>query len=1184
MRSPHDTLSFFAMERNLVLQAGAGTGKTHALVTLALHLLSGANARRAPVAPARLVALTFTEKAGAEMRERLQRRLAPLADGVDLGTCEPELSQTLAALSLPAPAPEFWRRLRRDVALATVGTFHSFCALQLRRFAPQAGLDPGFSVLDEEESRALFDEAVDGHVRRLLAQRDPSVRALVEELGLSDDRGSGLLDLARAILGRLSEEGLAPSALLAPRFDDAVAAARFAQAAGSARVSLASFASMPPRALARLGNVPAEMDALLQGLAPTEAEGRLEKLRALRKSFRKPAGDDGAPVAAFDGMLENLRAALAGVRAAPLGRAFIEVLEGIETRFREAKASRDALDFSDLQRMLRDLLLRDPGARRELKGRIDALLVDEFQDTSRLQLDLVGLLAESREAEAPADGLSTPVTWAPGLLCVVGDRKQSIYEFRGADVAVFGSLESSLGGGAGARTERLQRSYRSRPRLVGLVNELFRRAMSTAVEPFEVAFGDGDALLPARKDPAPEDEAPLAELLESAGENAQAQRADEADRVAARIARMLEDPTDATRVREPDGSLRRVLGRDVTLLFRRLTNLDVYRRALAARGLAHVVVGGGGFFEALEVLDAWSLLKVLDDPWDAVASAAVLRSPWCALSDPSLARLALGADGPPRTVTVGRLLAGAPVLDPPEASRLEKLLHFVRRWRAEFDRLGTARLLTLACEELNYLEVAAGGDEPQAVAANLGKLRGVLERLESRSSTPRGALRAFTERIRDGRREAGAAVAEESDPHSIRLMSIHQAKGLEFPVVFVADCGATENPDAARIAFDREGGLGLNVRLADGDLVATPELDAVRVRRQARTRAESLRLLYVAATRARDFLVFSGARRKGSWFELVEPLARTLVRHLPPELPVPAAGSPGPPVKAPLPGPDEGPRLDLVVNVTTVTATVTRLQDFAQCPEKYRLRHEVGLHEHGGAALEDGQDEELDTPLDVFARGTLAHRLLEVADFPRATPSDLRSRLDGLLRAEGHDPQRPEIQEVRDDVLAFLRTEFAQTLARLPAARRLREMPFLLCVDLGEGRRLQLKGQVDLVALTADGVRIVDYKHAHRRASAAEAYGFQLATYAVAVQHMLGDNPLPVQVGLAFLRDHGGPVACETLEPAVLAAHRERLAVLGRELVGAYSRQRWPRRERAYCDALGCGYRARCFPGERPSP
>lgn len=1168
-------LPHWAMGQNLVLQAGAGTGKTHALVTLALHLLSGANARGKPVPPSRLVALTFTEKAGAEMRDRLDRRMAPLADGAALEDREPELARTFAVLGQKPPSAAFWAKARRDLTLCTVGTFHSFCAAELRRLAATVGLDPSFTVLDDSDARALFIEASEAAVFEALVSNDESVRALVDEYGLDAERPKGLILLAREVLEKLFEDGIAPATLDDGRFDDVIA--HRALAAALERLKEAT------NKLSGNANLEAAREELRTALSESTttdeaAELLLHRVRTLRKSFRKPRGDAGLAVETLDTATEDFATSVAGLRTAPLGRAFVRLLVDIDARYRQAKEAQDALDFSDLQRTLRDLLAGNAQTRADVKARIDALLVDEFQDTSRLQLDLVALLAEERSvtASVASTGAAASVTFEPGLLCVVGDRKQSIYEFRGADVAVFSTLVEATTGkraqGRPARIERLSKSWRSRPALVHFVNELFKQSMPLASEPFEVAFEAGDALIPQMEESST---GPLVEVLEAQGSRAEEHRADEAERIAARIDELLHDPARSLSVRDRKG-WRPVEGRDLALLFRRLTNLDVYRQALARRGLAHVVVGGSGFYESLEVSDAWAFLRVLVDPHDALAMATVLRSNFCLLGDTELVRWSL-AKGRPRSPTLEALRRDSNVGEGQQ--RLDALLRFVARYAPELDRLGCVEVLSRGIDELDYLAVAAVQTDAEQAAANLVELERVLADLERRESTSTGVVRALGERIREGRRAPGAPASEESDPRAIRLMTIHQSKGLEFPVVFICDAGAKETADTDPVAYERDLGLALSVRALDGGRLAGPGLAPVRARKAARAAAESLRLLYVAATRAKDHLFFTGARTKGSWMERVAALpehVRTgdvdITRAFAQEKP--ASPSAVPAFKETALGP---------LAVTEATVTVTRLQDFGLCPERYRLRHDLGLDEHPPALVltADGDEETGDASLGALERGTLSHRLLERFDFAPLSAEERRERLDTLIRAEGYSASEAGVLSLRADVEAFLDTPDAHALGK--ATRRLRELPFFLRIGLDDGRAIAVKGQIDLVALDASGIRVVDYKQSRATSLPEDAYDFQLLCYALAARELTAGASLPLETSVVFLADRGA-IRTKRLTPDDIAAFEQRLRTLGASLLDAYALNAWSRRSRSFCDAIRCGYRSRCFGRSSDSP
>jgi ATP-dependent helicase/nuclease subunit A len=1152
-----DSLPPWAMARNLVLQAGAGTGKTHALVTLALHVLSGATAKRTPVPPSRLVALTFTEKAGAEMRERLQRRITPLANGTPLHEAEPELNATFERLGLPTPGADVWQRIRRDIAFATIGTFHSFCAFQLRRLAPFVGLDPAFEVLDDDEARALFEDATEGYILSALAAGEAGVRALVDEFGLTSDRPRGLIELTRDVLVQLEEDGRLPKSLDDGRFSDALAAENLVKAVDRMQDAVADLILPASKTKGGFADLLREFQHVADSLAPASVEKDVERLTLLRKQLVKPRGDAGAAVARFDDALGELRVAAAGVRVAPLARSFLEVMTAVEQRYSAAKRTRNAVDFSDLQRLFRNALRDDPAARRDMKARIDTLLVDEFQDTSRLQLDIVAMLSEARagEAELGVSEIAEAVRWEAGFLCIVGDRKQSIYEFRGADVSVFSRLREQLTRpelqASAARVEYLQRSYRSRPRLVSLVNALFKQAMPSNGLPFEVAFTEGDALTPTLDE---EVTRPLGQLLQAVGTKAEDHRPDEAKRIAAHIDALLHDPKERLDVRGQgaDAQWRAAEGRDIVLLFRRLTNVNIYRAALSERGIPHVLVGGGGFYATQEVLDAWALLRSLDDPTDAVASNALLRSPWCTLSDESISLLALVKNGEItaiRGVTLQRLLEQRPKLeDRGEQARLDALLDFVEPLLKGLDRLGAARTLSLALEELDYLAVVA----PQSIAANLDKLLNILNRLEQRHTTPRGVVRTFTERIWFSHREPEAASTEESNPRCVRLMTIHQAKGLEFPIVILPECGASDPNETSRIGFERDLGLALNVRLESEQLSSGPGLDEIRGRLMARRRAESLRLFYVALTRARDHVVVSGVPGRSSWFDLFAALGDDHVRRVDvdPTIPPRAPDVEETPVTSP-----EDWQAPARLSVTQLRATVGQLSEFRTCPERFRLRHVIRLHDRDNDPIDERP---------------LSHELLDKIDPSLEEPALRRAQLDALLTAEGRMPSRPEVAAARAEAEAMLGTRFAAEAAQLPPQQQLRGVPYSFRLALDEEQQLTISDRLDWALLTGGSARLVRYT----AASEADA-SFALMTGALVLRKLL-NGALPIEAATASLKPED-EIALRPMPVADLDAQETRLRKLGGEFLDSHATDTWARRERTFCDSITCGYRTRCF-------
>ena len=1020
----------FHLAQSAVIQAGAGTGKTHSLITLCLHLLAGIG-RAEPLAPARLWAVTFTEKAAAELKGRLRERidrLTALEDPAEVALLEPELS-----LSPALPGAAHWRRVRRDLGLSQIGTIHGLCGQLLRRHAAAAGVDPNFSMLDENDARRFLAEACENATLEALEgragpEREQAARRLCAELNFRGGGrfGRGLAEELAALLSSLGESGRRVSEL----FTATTGLSARSAAAGDerARAELAfaidalDFAARAAggkrgpsvtaqRALDAVAHFRRVGSAALAGTAPGELANAWAALRPTTAQLRKGSGPVAEAAGKAKDALEALLEADAQVRSSALALDLSLLADGALDRYRERKRRSVALDFDDLTRLTRDLLARDLAVRRGEKARLGVLLVDEFQDTSRAQLELFGWLVEgtASEGRAPAgSGLPGAQPVARGALVVVGDRKQSIYEFRGADVAGAQAFAAQvqLDGG---QLHLLRESRRSRPALVQLSNALFAAALELSAQPFDTHFTEGEDALTAHR-PAGEP-GPCAELLDVSGPGVEA----EAEVVARRIAALLA-PGAPERVRDRDELPRPVRGGDIAVLLRRFTNVETFRRALLARRIPHLVLKGRGFHGAREVLDLVALLDLAADPDDAMALATVLRSPLGPVSDSGLVLLARGprssrdgAGQPPRTGQhlERRVLEdedARAALDPDDAEAVARIASLTRQLAAEVDRLGPAALLEGVLAETDYVACCAGGLYGEQAAANVEKLVSQARVHELRGGSVRSFLAQLRQLAEEEVSEPDAAVVEERDPHAVRLLTVHAAKGLEFPVVFVPECASPVVwPQTGNLAVEPDLGLALKVRGADGKWHWGPHGRAVQDRKQLREAAQSRRLLYVAATRARDLLVFSGraAPKQESWRSWIDQVLpscvelgllrvlpdggasvtsatarRALVERFPSLLDqlvaaggrTPAGGlepagslePQGSPVAAPPPDEGDGAARALVAQITsagrgaqpTVSAAVTQIADACACPRRYQLLHELRLEERPDHQLE----------------------------------------------------------------------------------------------------------------------------------------------------------------------------------------------------------------------------------------
>ena len=1212
-----DGLGPLALEQNLAIMAGAGAGKTYSLITIGLHLLSGARAEPTPLQPAELCLLTFTDKAAAEMRSRLRERLDALATGEARASDEADLRASFAALGRSFPGPEFWRRVRDDLGSAWIGTFHSLCAQLLRRAPAGFGVDPSFKLLDEREATLLRRDTAERVVLDALERREPEVVDLCRELGFSArGRVLGMVGALGDVLVKLREEGLSADQVAITRKEEARAA--FDAALERVREAASRAASLEgPR-----GRFFPCVSACLRALDGMKYEtflhaDRWPALRAAIEAERTIANQRNELGEALKDlkwnalgrdrpMLKGLLEHYAAVDVVRHEAAFRRLLGELQDRHRGELRKRAALDFSELLIRARDLLRDHPVVRREVQDRMRALLVDEFQDTNRLQLELVTLLSERREGgprPVEASGvLELPLQ--PAFVCAVGDRKQSIYEFRGADVSVFGQL-AALVERNGGRRHYLKTNRRSVPGLITFFNRMFRSVLvaregAASARDYEVVYQpEGDDLEPHRTLRA--GRLHVERVVYEPAERAPESRAQDATLVARKIRQLLA-PRSGLKIQGADEKVRPAVGRDVAILFRRFTYLEVYRQALARAGIPHRVVRGRGFYAAQEVVDLASLLSVIADPTDALSFAAVLRSPLVALSDASLYRLADQCGGRLHLKSVRAVERPALVgFGAGELERLDRFLDLHHRLRSERDRLGLRVLLQVALEETAYRVALAGSPFGEQALANVEKLLELAGRWDATGAGDCQAFAAELLALADAEpAEAQADVMDAGDERAVSLLTIHQAKGLEWPVVVVPDLCAGPMPQTKRVLFDRSMGLGLKPWV-EGELEVgrSPRQQQIADELARREEAEYRRLLYVAMTRARDHLVLSGqckGMRSATWRGYLDRALesdaelRALVADAKegdvPEMRV-SGGVQG---SLLLDGEERVVAAEarceqpLPLQPRTAVLPVTHLQSYVLCERRYLYAHVVGLAEFP-IHFEVDAEPELEpllpgrtrSPNDPRARGTLAHALLEKVDLEAAAdPGRLDEALRRLLWELGQEPDTQDAREIAAWARGFLLTPYA---ASLRGARVMREVPFALKLDAPGSLSVFLKGQIDLLVIDEAGTAtVIDYKASERHPEGLQPYGFQLDCYALAARKLVGADA-PLRTGIAFLKEKNpGPDFRADARPEALAAVEARLAAAAADLVARSRGTDFRGRDAAYCASIRCGYQYRCHP------
>ncbi len=1041
-------LAVEASGKNILVSAGAGTGKTHVLVERFLHFVT-----QGKMLVTEILALTFTDKAANEMKSRIHRRLGQM--GLELA--------------------------RRELESAYISTIHAFATRLLREHPIEAGVDPGFRIVKQEEADLIKEQALDEVLERH-CQAGAEGFELLRVYGESSIR-KGIFKVLEAA----RQEGKTLTEFFG-RGTDVLERDAFGNI-------LNLFEKLGELQLAKDGRQFSNRSDWTWDL--------VEEFKTWKSSFSRRGGkNQKADWAEIKKGCDQFLLYEIEKFSSPWREKFERLALFFESMYEIQKKEESVLDFEDLQIRALELFKRPGLVHQKLLERyrkqFRLILVDEFQDTNPLQLELIGLLSSGHN------------------LFLVGDYKQSIYAFRGAEPDVFLAKEREYEKEkTGVRIPLLE-NFRAEKPLLDFINGFFRNLWQENHLPFEDLIPGGSF-----QEEKGETSIELLITRQKEDESLDQARLREANAIAQKIQKLHETE------KIPYGN--------IAILFQGMTSLPLYEQALKREGIPYFVVAGRGFYHQPEIRDMMSFLAHLENPLADIPLAAALRSPFFQIRDDTLFWLSHYAkqgnewkplyEGIKQFETIGEI-------PDPEKEKIRFFKSVTEKLLPEKDKLRLSELLekilALTSYELTLLADAQGSRR----YANLKKLLSLAREYESRELVGIGSFLRLIRRLETQEiKESEAQVEAEQSGRVVRLLTIHRAKGLEFPTVFVADLGRQrQGAESGLVAAQAGKGYSLKVFNEKAWEWEKPfSWKEIEEGIKQKENEEWKRLFYVALTRAKSKLILSGVNKErqtdkesyeemSSWMEWV--------MKTPPEV---LKGMTIQEVKG---GPSGRPRLALAekkifqdgvllgalskkpiseearnilervkskekIFSKVIDLPVSAYTAYQKKPEIYQQIYEIGYPDWLLGRHERDQEEDSEE-VSRADFGTAMHRLLERLDFKNP-----KENLGELVRDCFRGMDEAAVQEAQAIAKKFLESPLFRRLSRAKILKR--ELPFLL-----NERHGLIHGVIDLLFQDDNGSwHVVDYKTAVGNPEKVKEAGYdlQIQIYAVAVKELLKENP-----------------------------------------------------------------------------
>lgn len=1137
-----------AFRHQMSVTANAGAGKTTVLIQRFVEILLQTDTRVNEI-----VAITFTEKAASELRTKIAREVE---------------KRILHAPS--AREKVHLEHIRDQLISANIGTIHSFCAQLLREYPVEADVDAAFTVLDGVDQQVLANESLRATFEQILSKSDDSSER---------DR---VFDLMKMFGRKRVEEDLITFLKKRELLD------RLLQDGGCLAESLSDESILMTWRRKVEGSIVNEIDDSswregIQRLLPVASGKSVEEVRGLVKSWSKelPAAEkiscysdivrlvltqkgtlrkefigSKTDAASLDGTVKTLAdqwssmsdlisssTSTEGEKANRILlttiRTLLRLYKQVASTFATKKGEYGQLDFEDLQLKTRELL-RQEEVRTKLSSRFKFVMVDEFQDTNRLQYEILGQLLSSFEL---------------GNLFVVGDPKQSIYGFRDAEVEIFDDVKRSLErlrGGTG-KAVVLAESFRLLPNLVDFVNRVFSQTMSEGSTVHEVHYDD---LIQGRNNRA---EGKVELLL--IPEERESSHQDDADairqecrRIASRISVLVREKHVVYHGTEE--APRSSEFKDVAILLRNRTHVRSLERALHERHIPYALSGGIGFYQTQELYDFLNYFTFLLSAGDDVALAGILRSPFFVISDAELFEIS-------RQNASSLWKKMCLFVSSGDASpELKRAVDALTLHQDLVHRLPIQLLVQRVFLQTGWRGTISGLPFGGQTIANIQKLLRLAREFEGKGFT---TMYDFVQRLRSlaesEDREGQAAFVV--DGNSVHVMTIHAAKGLEFPIVFIPFTHEEFRYDRPPL-FDSGLGVACKVRddrELDRELIS-PLFHLVLRRSNQKREAEEKRIFYVACTRARDMIVLSGQydQRAGhpSYLRWIVDSLRIEPSNLREgEILFPATALKYIGESDGKQTPNEIPHhLKVIVGLSALNertisrqpqkhesirppekiftellhsrshgefVSATQIKTFLECPTKYYLKYRLGIPDKGTVPYDFDEDDESNDFILGEVEGLLTHALLQDIFDSAITEEEIRTRATRLVRTKSLQiVSRKDslIEAITHNALSFINSTFGGTVLAAIEGKTEFSLSAAHADDF-------LTGTIDRMYKDAQGWwRIVDYKtdkvKRDEMRTRAEIYKPQLLTYAVLVKRLFGQRS--VNATLIFLRYPSEPI------------------------------------------------------------